>query len=151
MICMPTWKCVREPGYLHVNNYLCVYSFTGIVGLVAAMTEKPKVALAFAIIFSIHTVASAIASIAFLASADSSFEFKIKADAEDDVDEIESAVEIVKVLVFAVLAILAFACIALAIYWAFCFFAFYNELKRSAAEKINNKPDNKLSEADEIA
>ena len=117
----------------------------------AAMTEKPKVALAFAIIFSIHTVASAIASIAFLASADSSFEFKIKADAEDDVDKIESAIEIVKAVVFAVLAILAFACIALAIYWAFCLFAFYNEVKHSAAEKINNKPDNKSSEADEIA
>ena len=117
----------------------------------AAMTEKPKVALAFAIIFSIHTVASAIASIAFLASADSSFEFKIKADAEADVDKIESAIEIVKAVVFAVLAILAFACIALAIYWAFCFFAYFNQLKRSAAEKINNTADKKLSEADEIA
>ena len=130
-----------------MNKYLCVYSFTGILGLVAAMTEKPKVALAFAIIFSIHTVASAIASIAFLASADSSFEFKIKADAEDDVHKIESAIEIVKAVVFAVLAIFAFACIALAIYWASCFFAFYNEVKHSAAEKINNK----ASEADEIA
>ena len=117
----------------------------------AAMTEKPKVALAFAIIFSIHTVASAIASIAFLASADSSFEFKIEADAEDDVHKIENAIEIVKAVVFAVLAILAFACIAIAIYWAFCFFAFYNELKHSAAEKINNNPDNKSSVADEIA
>ena len=121
------------------------------MGLVAAMTEKPKVALAFAIIFSIHTVASAIASIAFLASADSSFEFKIKADAEDDVHKIENAIEIVKAVVFAVLAILAFACIAISIYWAFCFFAFYNELKQSAAEKINNTADKKLSEADEIA
>ena len=140
-----------EPAYLHVNKYACVYSFTGIVGLVAALTEKPKVALAFAIIFSIHTVASAIASIAFLASADSSFEFKIKADAEDDVDKIESAIEIVKAVVFAVLAIFAFACIALAIYWAFCFFAFYNQLKHCAAEKINNTADNKPSEADAIA
>ena len=128
-----------------------MYSFTGIVGLVAAMTEKPKVALALAIIFSIHTVASAIASIAFLASADSSFEFKIKTDAEDDVDKIESAVEIVKAVVFAVLAIFAFACIALAIYWAFCFFAFHNQLTHSAAEKINNTAANKPSEADEIA
>ena len=134
-----------------MNKYPCAYSFTGIVGLVAAMTEKPKVALAFAIIFSIHTIASAIASIVFLASADSSFEFKIKADAEDDVDKIESAVEIVKALVFAVLAIFAFACIALAIYWAFCFFAFYNQLKNSAAEKINNTVANKPSEADAIA
>ena len=115
------------------------------------MTEKPKVALAFAIIFSIHTVASAIASIAFLASADSSFEFKIKADTENDVDKIESAIEIVKAVVFAVLAILAFACIALAIYWAFCFFAFYNELKHSTAEKINSTATNKPFEADEIA
>ena len=143
--------CVREPDYLHVNKYPCVYSFTGIVGLIAAMIEKPKVALAFAIIFAIHTVASAIASIAFLASADSSFEFKIKADAEDDVDKIESAIEIVKTVVCAVLAISAFACIALAIYWAFCFFAFYNQLTHSAAEKINNTADNKPSEVDEIA
>ena len=110
------------------------------MGLVAAFLENSKVALSFAILFSLHTLAITIHFAVTMALADSNIDFIFDVDAED-MDAAKRALRTAKAAVVGLLVIFFILLLAFLVYCAICFFSFANQLKeanKNAKQEVNN-------------